>query len=78
MKEVSEADLVITELEEIRWVQNVLSAERRSVRKGRADLVLMFKSKQHAAIKIADSTRRFTHLATAFAQTEYELQETPD
>ncbi len=42
----------------------------------RLDLVYMVKGQKYSTIKIA-LRRKFTHLTTAFAQTEYGPQETP-
>lgn len=77
MKEIVDADTGIKGEEQIRQIQDVLAAVRRLRRKSHVDLVYMFGSKQHIAIKIAEGQHHFTHLATAFASTEYDSQEMP-
>lgn len=77
MKERLNQDTEITTEEQIRQIQNVLAVERRLRKKSRVDLIFMFQSKQHTAIKITETRYGFTHLATAFAQTEYDSDETP-
>lgn len=77
MKEILDTDIGIKDEEETRQIQNVLAAARRLRGKSRVDLVYMFTTKQHTAIKIAEGQHQFTHLATAFASTEYDFQELP-
>lgn len=49
-----------------------------SVRRRTISLVFMFQTKNHVALKLMDGYGHVAHLATAFAQTEYDTNDLPN
>ncbi|KKR78258.1 MAG: hypothetical protein UU23_C0001G0022 [Candidatus Curtissbacteria bacterium GW2011_GWA1_40_9] len=70
-------DIKHTQDDEIRQVAEVLTAIRRARKTGKLDLFIAFMAKEHCAIKIAKGPTMQTHMATIFAQTEYDPDENP-
>ena len=77
MKETSFGQLPKLKREDTAAIQNADMAIKRAVKRKRLDLVYMLKGQKYAAVKIAEGHHRFTHLTTAFAQTEYDPDELP-
>lgn len=63
--------------DEMLQVAEVLSALRRVRKQGQIDLVFCFMADSHCAVKIFEGIDAQTHLAVAFAQTEYDDGKTP-
>lgn len=77
MKE-SDSDISLTPEDEMIQASGIISSVKRAKQRGQLDLVYLFKSRQHCAIKIFEWPNRQTHLAVAFAQTEYDINEKPE
>ncbi len=77
MKETVGDQLLNVDEEDKAVLQNADQAVARAKKRKRLDLVYMLKGPNYASIKIAEGRHKFTHLTTAFAQTEFGAGHTP-
>ncbi|KKS83887.1 MAG: hypothetical protein UV59_C0030G0015 [Candidatus Gottesmanbacteria bacterium GW2011_GWA1_43_11] len=76
MKETLGDQVINLDLEDAAVIVNADTAIAKARKRRRLDLVYMLKGPKYTAVKIAEGRHKFTHLTTAFAQTEYGPQET--